>query len=218
MNSLLRACLVTAFAVSAVHANNFSFTGSFITDDEVQLFSFTLADTATVTFQTYGYGGGFNAAGTAIPTDGFESVLTWFGSDGSYLGDSLFNGCGSGNTYDSACLDAYAQASLGPGTYTLALTQSGNNANSEAGFPGDLSYGFSEQGLGDYTPSTTDDPDCSAFCGTLGTQENGNWAVDILNATSAVAVSATPEPATFLPAGFGLFLAALAMRRRLHKK
>lgn len=201
-----------AVALSTLQAqDNFSFQGTFLTDDQIQLFNFTLAAAETVTFQTWGYGGGTNAANAIIAPDGFESLLTWFGSDGSYINNSA--ACGSGHIYQGACLDASGQVSLGIGTYTLALTQTGNNANCPDGFPGDLACGFSEQGQGDYTPITTDNPNCTAFCGTFGTQENGHWAVDILNVSSASEASATPEPATMLLAGCGLALIGLAKHR-----
>jgi len=207
---VLFACVV---AVSTLQAQgSFSFEGTFLTDDQVQLFDFTLTSPETVSFQTFGYGGGTNAEGVLIPPDGFESLLTWFGTDGSYINNS--DTCGAGNSYKGACLDAYGQVALTAGTYTLALTQSGNNANCQAGFPGDLGCGFSEQGQGNYTPTTTGDPGCTAFCGTFGTQENGNWAVDILNVSSASAPgSTTPEPVTMLLAGCGLALIGLAKRR-----
>ena len=181
----------------------------------MQLFDFTLATPETVTFQTWGYGGGTNALGTVIPPGGFESLLTWFGSDGSYIDNS--SSCGAGNTYLDACLDAYGQVALGAGTYTLALTQSGNSATCADGFPGDVLCPFSEEGQGDYTPIATDNPDCTAFCGTFPpTQENGNWAVDILNVTSATeeGAGATPEPSTWLLSIGGIALLLVALRRR----
>jgi hypothetical protein len=200
---------IGATALSTLQAqDNFSFQGIFLTDDQVRLFDFTLASPETVTFQTWGYGGGTNALDQVIAPDGFESLLTWFEPDGSYIDNSA--SCGAGNSYKDACLDANGQVSLGVGTYTLALTQAGNSANCPDGFPGDLACGFSRQGNGDYTPVTTGDVGCTAFCGTFGTQENGHWAVDILNVSSA---SATPETATMLLAGCGLALIGLAKRR-----
>jgi hypothetical protein len=209
--------ILAALGVSALQAqNNFSFEGTFLTDDQVQLIDFTLTSAETVTFQTWGYGGGTNAAGTVIPPGGFESLLTWFEPDGSYINNSA--SCGAGHSYQDACLDAYGQIPLTTGTYTLALTQSGNFANCAAGFPGDLSCGFSQQGNGNYTPGTTGDPGCTAFCGTFGTQENGNWAVDILDVSSASVPGATPEPATLLLAGCGLAVIGLVKRRIAEKR
>jgi hypothetical protein len=212
MRSVLFVSLAWILAVSTMQAqSNFSFEGTFLTDDQVQLFDFTLTSPETVSFQTFGYGGGTNVEKAVIPPDGFESLLTWFGTDGSYINNS--DTCGSGNIYKGACLDAFGQVALTAGTYTLALTQSGNNANCPDGAPGDLSCGFSEQGQGNYTPTTTGDPGCMAFCGTFGTQEDGNWAVDILNVGSASVPGSTPEPVTLLLAGCGLALIGLARRR-----
>lgn len=213
MRTFLCLFFVWVTAVSTVQANNISFEGTFLTDDQVQLFDFTVTSESTVTFQSWGYGGGTNAAGTVIPPGGFETLFTWFAPDGTEIGSSAGYPCGSGNTYEGACLDAFANPTLTPGTYTLALTQEGNTSNG-VGFPGDLGLGFSEQGQGDYTPITTDNPNCTAFCGTFGTQENGNWAVDISNVSSAVNLNSAPEPVTMLLAGCGLLaLVGLARRR-----
>ena len=54
-NQLPWLLLVSALGVSALQAqNNFSFEGTFLTDDQVQLFDFTLTSPETVTFQTWG--------------------------------------------------------------------------------------------------------------------------------------------------------------------
>jgi hypothetical protein len=210
MKAFLCAAFALVFSVAAAQAESFSFQGSSLSDDQLQLFSFTLTTPATVTFQTFGYGGGTNAAGTVIAPGGYESLLNWFGSDGSYINNSTT--CGSGKTYAGACLDASGQGEFSAGTYTLALTQSGNGALCASGSLGDLDCGFSQQGQGDYTPVTTVEPDCTAFCGTFGTQENGSWAVDILNVSSASVPDATPEPMTLLLAGCGLALIGFARR------
>src|SRR5579863_6405708 len=139
-----------AVAVSTAQAqSNFSFEGTFLTDDQVQLFNFTLTSDATVTFQSWGYGGGTNAAGTVIPPGGFDSLFSWFAPDGSLIGVND-DGCGLAGKNHGACLDAFATPLLPAGTYTLALTESGNDSLG-TGFPGDLSLGFSEQGQGDFT-------------------------------------------------------------------
>jgi hypothetical protein len=46
---------------------SFSFQGTFGTDDQVQLINFTLNSAATATMVSFGYGGGTNSMGTAIP-------------------------------------------------------------------------------------------------------------------------------------------------------
>src|ERR1700689_1293302 len=135
MTTFFWVVLAGAIAVSTVQAqNNFSFEGTFLADDQVQLVDFTLASSATVTFQSYGYGGGTNAEGMVIPGGGFDSLLSWFGADGSLI-DENNNGCGLADSDNGACLDAFARPFLPAGTYTLALTESGNSPLG-IGFPG----------------------------------------------------------------------------------
>jgi hypothetical protein len=208
LRTMLCVLLGWVMAVSTLQAGNYSFEGTFLTDDQVQLFDFTLTSAGTVTLQSYGYGGGTNAAGTAILAGGFDSLFSWFGSDGSLI-DVNDDGCGLAGSNHGACLDAFATPLLSAGTYTLALTESGNDSLG-VGFPGDLSLGFSEQGQGDFTASGS----CPAFCDVFGNQDNGNWAVDILNVSSASEAGATPEPATILLAGCGIALMGLAKRLR----
>jgi hypothetical protein len=184
-------------------AGDFSFTGTFATDDQVQLFDLSIASDTTVTFQSLGYGGGTNAANTVIPPGGFDSYFTWYDGSGNQIGTND-NGCGSANSYNDACLDAYAQVFLTHGNYVLALTESGNNPI------GSLSQGFTEQGQGDFTASGS----CTAFCDWLGNTDNGNWAVDISGVDLASEAPSTPEPITFALTFTGLSLLMLTRPRR----
>ncbi len=204
MKKLLRVLLLSTAAVSLASAGTFSFTGTFATDDQVQLFTFTLLSNVTVTLQSIGYAGGTNAATSVIPPGGFDSYFTWFAGDGTQIGSNDDGGCGNVGTFHGACLDAYFHGFLSTGTYTLALTQSGNTPN------GNLSDGFARQGAGNFTAAGA----CTAFCDSFGNQDNGNWAVDILNVSSAAAISPAPEPMTAPVAAFALSLLALARRRR----
>jgi hypothetical protein len=191
-------------------AGNFSLIGTFGSDDQVQLFDLSLSSPSSVTFQTFSYGGGVNAAGTTIGAGGFDPRLTWFGADGTQIGSDNGGHCESTNAWLGACDDAFFQGTLDAGDYVLVLTQDGNDAN------GDLSDGFSAQGLGDFTASG----DCAQFCDVLSGQAlNGNWAVDILTVDSASAESATPEPAPIELTLIGLSLIALASRNNaFHSK
>jgi hypothetical protein len=191
-----------AIAAISLPAATLSFTGTFATDDQVQLFNFTLTSGSIVTFQSLGYGGGTNAAGTIIPPGGFDSFFTWFDATGDQIGTDD-DGCGAAASNNGACLDAYFQGFLPAGDYVLALTESGNEPN------GSLSDGFTEQGMGDFTASGA----CPAFCDSFGNQDNGNWAVDIsgVDGPSPVGV---PEPASFALTFCGLSLFALARRWR----
>jgi hypothetical protein len=213
MRTVVWAFFVSAVAASTLQAQNFSFGGTFSADDSVQLFNFTLTSTETVTFQTFGYGGGTNAADQIIPAGGFESLLTWFGPDGSVIGNSAPYGCGAGHVYLFDCLDAYANPTLPAGAYTLALTVYDNAAVGD-GNPGDLALGFVDQGQPNFTAVGS----CTQFCDSNENQDDGNWAVDILGVKSASLVSTTPEPVTMLLAGGGLALIGLAKFRRSAKK
>jgi hypothetical protein len=213
MKSFLRAVLLTALAVNVLPATNFSFTGTFTTDDQVQLFYVNLGTTSAVTFETLSYGGGTNSEGTVILPGGFNPRLTWFQADGTQIGADNGGHCGFTNIYLGACNDAFFEGSLDAGSYILALTQDGNYSN------GDLSAGFGQQGNPQFTASGF----CTAFCDSLtGTSLTGNWAVDILNVDSASAVpdsaSTVPEPVSVILTGCGLSLLALARGRRTDQK
>lgn len=206
MKTLLCLFFTVGLAVSSAGlTSNFSFEGTFLTDDQVQLFDFTLATDSTVSMVSWGYGGGTNANSQVIPAGGFDTYFTWFGSDGTQIStDDDCNG-GPGNPRNRACLDAFAQVSLPAGSYILALTQSGNLP------AGSLSDGFIEQGQGNFTANGP----CTAFCDTFGNTDNGSWAVDILNVTSAteVGVPSTPEPSTWVLSIGGMALLLAALRR-----
>lgn len=195
------ACLL-AFTMTTALAGNLSFQGDFSTDDQVQFFNFSLTSAASVAMVSLAYGGGTNAAGTVIPAGGFDTFFTLFASDGSQINTNDDGGCGHVNAGNGGCLDAWLSENLAAGAYTLALTQSGNDP------AGDLSDGFIEQGQGNFTCP-------QGFCDTFGNQQNGFWAVDILNVDAASPDAPVPEPATFELAALPCFLLlALATRRR----
>lgn len=73
---------------------NFSFTGTFSQDDNVQLFHFTVGDTSTVTLRTWSYAGGVNAAGQTIARGGFDPILALFDGTGVLINQNDDGGCG----------------------------------------------------------------------------------------------------------------------------
>jgi hypothetical protein len=209
MTTLARTLGLVAIVAGSLHAGAFSFTGTFSSDDQVQEFIFIIASPGTVTFQSYGYGGGTNAASAVIPAGGFDSLFSWFAPDGSLIGVND-DGCGAAGSNHGNCLDAFASPFLGAaGAYTLALTQSGNGSLG-SGFPGDLALGFQQQGQGNYTASGG----CPQFCDTFGNQNNGNWAVDISGVSSATALTSVPEAGNPVLTAIGLSILALERRRR----
>jgi hypothetical protein len=205
MKTLQRMAGLLAISASSLLAGSFSFTGTFVTDDQVELFDLTLASTSSVTFETLSYGGGTNSLGNTIDPGGFDTRLTWYQSDGTEIGSDDGGHCGDTNSYLGACNDAFFNGTLAAGSYILALTQDGNDPN------GALSDGFSEQGNPNFTATGA----CAQFCDSLsGDQLTGNWAVDILAVDSASAQSSTPEPGTTALTGIGLYLLGLTARSR----
>lgn len=197
MKQFLKAALaaaVLAVGSASAQAANISFTGHLAGDNEVQLFSFTLAADSGVTLRTWSYAGGMNAAGNLIGAGGFDPIVSLFYGLG---GTALLIGAnddGSGVAVDPGtglALDSLLEISALPaGTYTVGLTQVANFANGPT-----LGDGF----LGSGNP---------AFDG-----RTGSWALDILGVDTAASI---PEPTTLALTVLGLAVVgarAAAVRR-----
>jgi hypothetical protein len=186
-------------------ASTFSFTGTFTHDDDVQLFTLTLLTGTTLEARTLSYGGGVNAGSATIPAGGFDPALWIFDAGGPQLlvGSNQDGLCPPLQTDNGECFDSDLILPLPAGDYILALTQSGNFANGPT-----LADGFSATGSGDFTGGP--------FLDIFANQQDGHWALDILEADSAAELPLTsvPEPATFGAAGLGLFALAHYRRRR----
>jgi len=207
--------LTVAFAAfgGVASASSFSYTGSFVTDDQIQAFLFSLSGPSTVAAITFSYAGGTNQAGSGIPQGGFDPVLAIFDSGGILKAISDNGTCGQVNTdsVTGACFDSFISQSLAAGNYTLVLSQSDNSP-----VDGNLSDGYTRTGQTDFTSSFG----CSngEFCDINADNRTPNWAVDIDNVTSSSLPGdggggAAPEPATFLLLGGG-FAGILMLRRR----
>jgi len=172
-----------------------SYTGTFTQDDTVQTFTVTVATPSQIYIRSLGYAGGLNINNTSVVEGGFASALWFFDSGGNLIADDGLGGtigsCGLRNADPLAnppgsCLDAYIPFTAGagdtlhilPGTYTIVLTEQGNDLLGSL-----LTDGFSQAGNGNYTGG----PFRDSFS---GQQRTGNWAVDV------VVANATPEPAT----------------------
>jgi hypothetical protein len=193
-------CLALLTTCAGAGAANFSFTGTFNQDDDVQLFRFAVTGPSftTVTLQTLSYDGGVNAAGALIPAGGFDPVISLFDAGGTLLDD---------NDDGSFGPDAFLALSLGAGNYFAALTESPNRANGP-----NLSDRFLLAGTGNFTGP--------GFVDVFGNQRDAHWALDILNvASAAVGIAAVPAPGTlWLVAAALLAFAALSWPRteRVH--
>jgi len=216
---LIRRCslIVTflmLFSVAGV-AGSFSFIGNFVDDNDVQLFSFTLLAPGTITVQTWGYGGGTNAAGMLIAPGGFEPLLNMFNAPSGISVGGVFNPaspCAPRNVDPNLlpvtlCLDAFGQMALPAGDYFLSLTQSDND--------------LVDQNLGDgffFTDAVPDPAFRNHFVGKVGDfQRDSHWAVDILSVDAASQIGGTtPEPASAALVAGALVLAGF-WRRRLNR-
>lgn len=207
----------TMLASSPAFATDFSFTGNFTQDDNVQLFNFTVGAPSSVTLRTWSYAGGVNAHGQSIARGGFDPILALFDSAGNFVAQNDDGGCGLvGTDLSGECWDTFLTASLGAGDYTVAVMQYDNFANGP-----NLSDGFERDGTGNFTPgfsgcsanqSSFEDVSGGAFCG-----RDSHWAFDILNVAEAVVVgNGVPEPSTWamMLLGFGAIGASMRIRRR----
>jgi len=171
---------VLAFLAGMASAADFSFTGTFSQDDQLQLFTIQVDTPSTVLMRTWSYAGGTNAAGQVIPRGGFDPVLSLFDSTGMLIGE---NNDGTGfvavDPHTGAAFDSYLPLVLSPGTYTLVLTQFDNEPNGPF-----FSSGFHEQG----NPNFSAMFGCTngMFCDATLDNRNGNWAVDIDNVATAL--------------------------------
>jgi len=209
-----------AFSGSA-SASAFSFTGTFVSDDQSQVFSF-VAGAGSAIIRTWGYGGsgaGTNAAGQIILPGGFDPYLSLFDAGSSLLlstpllavndngGASVVPDPITGEFFDSYLDTAAVPLTLTPGAkYWVVLTESPSS-------PLGSTYGdgFSGDGQGNYTGSIYG---CltAGFCDADGNQRNGNWALDISGVVSAHTV---PEPAPFWMTGTAFAILLFVWRRRI---
>jgi len=222
-HATLTLCLL-AGATASLWADPVSFTGTLSSPEGVFENTFTLTSTSTVTIQTWGFGGGANAAGQVIAPGGFDPLVTLFSGPpatatmvvdafGNPLADAdnLFNppwsfvgNCPAAGTVaigsDNDCGDDLMQTSLAAGTYTLLLTDA-NYIPYAVYDNGALSEGFSDLTGGVFQ---TCDPNSNA-CIT----PNGNYAVDILY-PQPVPPTVTPEPSSLslLCIGFAVLIGA----------
>src|SRR5215813_13417684 len=114
--------------ISVAHADNFSFTGNFTQDDNVQLFNFTVGALSTVTLRTVSYAGGTNSAGTVISRGGFDPILALFNATTGALFGQNDDGTGVPTDITGVAFDTLLTTSLAAGNYTVAVMQFDNFA------------------------------------------------------------------------------------------
>ncbi len=193
------AFLLAAGNVSAAPIN-FSFTGAFGADDDVQLFNFTANGASIVTLRTYSYAGGVQADGNVVSAGGFDPILALFDSAGNLV-DQNDDGTGvpvdpnTGEAFDTELI-----LLLGAGDYMVAIMQYDNFATGPA-----FGNGFDQTGNPFFTALLGG---CSneQFCDVSGADPFNNrtnaWAFDILDVENAAPT--VPVPAAVWLFGSGL--------------
>jgi len=198
---------------------NYSFTGTFSNDDDVQLFNFTADGASTVRLISFGYGGGTQSDGNSVVAGGFDPILVLFDSAGNLIGQNDDSGssttgaCGSGVVTSDPITelqwDTCFDQALALGSYTVAIMQYDNFATGST-----LADGFTYTGDPFFTNALAG---CSngQFCDLSGDLAGNNrtnaWAFDIMNAETAEAV---PEPSIIALFGLGLLGLGVARRRK----
>lgn len=200
-------------------------TGTLSSPEDTFTMTINLATGGNVTLQTYGFGGGTNAAGTVIPAGGFDSFVGLFSGTGPTAlfinGDSdiLSNytpGCPPAGTVTigsmaNQCGDVgLVLPGLGPGTYTVLLSDAEYVPNAVFEVAGMLGDGFTDF-TGGVFQTCVDANTC------IPQPDTANWALDITEPSASA--PSVPEPGAFGLAGLGLAFAAGAseVRRRLKK-
>ena len=229
MPTLHRVLGLLAITACGLSAGSISITGTLDSPESVFEQTFTLNAPDTVTFQTWGFGGGTNAAEQVIPAGGFDPLIALFAgsgptativtdgsgnplADADNLGNppwSYVGNCPPAGTVaigvNSDCGDDYMQVGLLAGTYTLLLTEA-NYVPNAVYDNGTLAEGFT-----DFTGGVFQTCDTDSSCIT----PNGNYAVDIVPATPTN-LTISPEPsALFL---FSVGLTALASFKRIGRR
>lgn len=220
-------CLLAA-AACRLSANSLSFTGTLDSPESVFEDTFTLTAADTVTFQTWGFGGGTNAPGKLISPGGFDLLIALFNGpaatatmyvDGSgnplVDADNLFNppwsfvgNCPPAGTVaigsNSDCGDDFMKVALPTGTYTVLLSDANYVPNSI------YDNGLLAEGFTDLTGGVFQTCDTDGSCIT----PNGNYALDIVS--TRVDLTNAPEPLALSLLGAGL--AALAGLKQFRKR
>jgi hypothetical protein len=178
-------------------ADTVSYTGTLSSPEDTFQTDVMLSSAGTLTLQTWSFGGGTNAAGTVIPSGGFDPFAGVFDSSGNLIqgtSDVLTNygsfaGCPPAGlvaigSVPGNCGDITMSLPLAAGTYTVLLSDAGYIPNAIFDNP---SYGNLSEGFTDFTggafQTCVDVNDCN--------NDTANWALDVTTPTS---VTATPEP------------------------
>jgi hypothetical protein len=236
MNRYCFLALPCALVLSAAlaYADTTSYTGTLANPDNVTgtfdstdsfMVTVMIGTPSDLTLQTYGFGGGVNAAGTIIAPGGTDPFV------------GLFSGTGDNATFmDGTSLDLT--------NYTAGCPPAGTVSNFGDTPCGDVTFTFTDLAAGSYTVLLSDGqyipcPAISLGCSTLGDgafdftagafcnledvdtgtscpNTSGAWALDV--SVSPATPASTPEPGSFLLVGTGLLTIASFRKRLCHSR
>jgi hypothetical protein len=205
--------LIVLIATHAA-AGTISYTGTLASPESVEQFSLVLPAAGFVTLQTYGFGGGTNAAGAVIPSGGMDPFLAIFSGTGD---PATIVTDGSGNPYGTSltltnygdflgcppagapvigssaqCGDIRMSLFLAAGTYTVVLSDGQYTANAVYD-NGTLGEGFTDLTGGVFCNASVNGVDCP--------NTSGAYALDI---TTEGRTDVVPEPSAITLVQCGL--------------
>jgi hypothetical protein len=211
--------LAALLAAQAAYADTTSYTGTLASPEDYFTVTVSMPVSGTMDLQTWGFGGGTNAASQVIPAGGFDSFVGVFAGTGptatyidgaSDILGSYGAGCPPAGTVNigggALCGDITLAESLTAGTYTVLLSDAGYLPAAVFENSGALGDGFIDFTGGAFQTCNTvgDNTTC--------VNDTANWALDI---TTPEASSTTPEPNGLWALGVLLFLCSATARRRL---
>jgi hypothetical protein len=188
-----------------------SYTGALSNPEDTAAISVTLSADGSIVLQSYGFGGGINAAGTTIAAGGFDPFVGLFSGtgDGAVFvdgtSDILTNytpGCPPAGTVmlgsTATCGDVNLQfTGLAAGTYTVVLSDGAYLPAALFEDPG----GVLGDGFFDLTGGVFQTCDTNGDCN----DDTADWALDITTSGTSAAPP-VPEPASVELAATGVLL------------
>jgi hypothetical protein len=195
-----------------------SYTGSLASpEDSSTQITVVLASAGTLGLQTWGFGGGTNAASQGIPAGGFDPFVGVFSGTGDSAvfidgtSDLLTNytpGCPPAGTVDiggQLCGDVTLSESLAAGTYTVLLTDGGYIPNAVFENNGLLGDSFTDFTGGVFQTCNVVGDTTTCITPTA------NWALDL---TTPDIIPPVPEPNGLWLAGIALIAWGAVTRQR----
>jgi hypothetical protein len=213
---------ISMVASGVCAADTMSQTGKLASPEDTVLIAIVLTSAGDVTLQTFGFGGGVNAAGTPIAPGGFDPFVGLFSGtgDGAVFvdgtSDILTNyapGCPPAGTVmlggSATCGDVNMQfTGLAAGTYTVLLSD--GEYIPFATFEGPA--GTLGDGFVDFTAGVFQTCDTNGDCN----DDTANWALDITT-SAGTTPPPVPEPPSVQLVSLAIALAGAWMYRRDRK-